>query len=209
MCSIEYYDRVKKSFGICGDNPPFFKIKNFPLSLLVNSEPTQTIFIWVQMYIITEWGRVLALVATILPFFPFSYSTFPVKPPSEMTGKHIIGTKTKTWTTTTTATTTTPPLVARCSVVLRWSPIVLLVHGLNIIIIYYHNQKCSARMWQPVSLEKSSLTPNPYHQPQIFLLCISHFTFHLLIFKSHQPPFLTHFSNSITHTDVERATSPR
>ena len=42
MGSIEYYDRVKKSFGICGDNPPFFaflKIKNFPLSLLVNSEP--------------------------------------------------------------------------------------------------------------------------------------------------------------------------
>ena len=66
-----------------------------------------------------------------------------------------------------------------------WPPIASLVHGLNIIIIYYHNQKCSARMWQPVLLEQSSLTPHPYHQPQIFLSCISHVTFHLSISKSH------------------------
>src|SRR5882762_7409969 len=64
-----------------------------------------------------------------------------------------------------------------------WPPIVSLVHGLNIIIIYYHNQKCNTRMWQPMSLEQSSQSPSPI--PPTTNLLIIHFTFHLLISKSH------------------------
>ena len=74
----------RRVLGFVVTTLPFFlflKIRNSPLSLLVNSEPTQTIFIWVQMYIITEWGRVLALVATILPFFPFSFFHFHQETP--------------------------------------------------------------------------------------------------------------------------------
>ena len=57
-----------------------------------------------------------------------------------------------------------PPPPPLCSLLVallfqHWPPITLLVLGLNIIIIYYHNQKCSTRMWQPMLLEQSNLTP--------------------------------------------------
>jgi len=54
------------------------KIPTSPLPLLVNSEPTLCGFKCI--HIMPEWGRVLALVATILPFFPFLNSFFHFAP---------------------------------------------------------------------------------------------------------------------------------
>jgi len=52
---------------------------------------------------------------------------------------------------------------------------------------------------------KVARPPHPYHQPQIFLSRISHSTCRSL--NHTQPPLLTLFSNSITHTDVVHAMS--
>jgi len=71
----------------------------------------------------------------------------------------VIFTETITTTTTTATTTTTLRLLLVALSFRRWPLIASLVHGLSIVIIYYHNQKCSAWTWQPVSLEQSSQTP--------------------------------------------------
>ena len=58
--------------------------------------------------------------------------------------------------------------------------IMLLVYGLHITIIYF-NQKCSAWMWQPVSLEQRNRAPHPLNQPHISHLIFTYFIFNLSI----------------------------
>src|SRR5882762_324213 len=101
-----------------------------------------------------------------------------------------------------------PPLSqARCPVVLAPAPVALLFHDLSITIIYYYNQKCTARTWQPASLEQSSLTPHPPNKPHITSSCISCSTCRIL--NSIQPLLPTPFNYSIARADEGRATSPQ
>jgi hypothetical protein len=114
-------------------------------------------------------------------------------------------------TTTTTTTTATPPRQrgeARCSVVPALALIALLVHGLPITIIYYHNQKCNAQMWQPMSLKQRRQTLTPT-QPTISHL-INYHVFHIQSVNFYIVPnhMSTPFDNSITRTDHGHATSP-
>jgi hypothetical protein len=113
----------------------------------------------------------------------------------------------RTTTTTTTATTTTPRLVARCSVVPAPALVASLFHSLSITIIYYYNRKCSARTWQPASLEQSSPTPHPPNKPHITSSHISCSTCRIL--NPIQPLLPTPLNYSIVRADEGRATSPR